>query len=688
MRLRSRHVVASRLVFAALGLAVGAAGCDVRAVPGTGLDSESLLEERAGLEVTVSDEGGAPLAGAWVTLSPGAWEQPTGDDGVARFEAVGGGDWVVTASAQGFDAASGAISLGEEDGALALTLVARAEAGTTLAGEVLDREGLAVAGAEIRLGETLVATTGEDGSFEATNLEAGTFEATVTPPDGSGLLSWEIATLDLEEDARAEIAVILGPATAEGSTYVGTRICLACHATMEDSYGQSPHRNAGRDTEDVEDDDDLDALSDAFLGGDTVTLDDLGASVALASADGVWTATLTDAWGDSTGALEVVEVYGGHRTGAALAVEVGGTQALLPVAWALAGQGLSSQQDEAGWVSAWSDGWFDGEGRLSLDSEGRPGVEASFALQCAGCHATDGVLVASGGAYTLDHVAEASSLETVVGCESCHGPGSVHYRTVSKDDILNPASLPPEQRLELCARCHERATPDDHPFTDTPGYPVDGDGGLLGPLDPASELSTSASVRWLSAPASRVGWDQAGDLRSSPHLAGEQGYAAICEDCHDPHGGGEGGLRVELSDNALCTTCHAADFPDEAAEASHARHGSFHPGEWTPGSCVGCHMPRLGHSVRPDAVSGAGELRAHVLDFVEPAAALAEFDAAGASTLPLGQVPTNACLDCHLQSDAEEEDAGSNCPCPVGSPTKRVTYEDFQSLYETVWGLE
>ncbi len=98
-------------------------------------------------------------------------------------------------------------------------------------------------------------------------------------------------------------------------------------------------------------------------------------------------------------------------------------------------------------------------------------------------------------------------------------------------------------------------------------------------------------------------------------------------------------------------------------------------------------MPRLGQSVRPDAVSGAGELHAHVFDFIEPGASLAEFDAAGASVLPLGSAPVPACLDCHLQADAEAGDAGANCPCPVGNAQKRVTYEDFQTVYELVWGL-
>jgi predicted CXXCH cytochrome family protein len=188
-------------------------------------------------------------------------------------------------------------------------------------------------------------------------------------------------------------------------------------------------------------------------------------------------------------------------------------------------------------------------------------------------------------------------------------------------------------------------------------------------------------------PASKVGWDQVGDFRTSPHRTGPDGYLGICEDCHDPHGTEHAAnLALDPYDNTLCTTCHVSDFPDEAAEADHAHHSDFDPAAWSPGSCTGCHLPRVGIEIRPDAVSGAGELHSHVLTFALPELSIAEFDAASATVLPRGEVPLPACLDCHLQADALAEDAGSNCPCPVGDPTRRETYEGMQTIFDLVWG--
>lgn len=664
-------------------------GCDLPSAPGPGLESDAWTEDRPGLSVTVLDEAGAPLPGAWVSVAPGAWERETDAAGLASFAELGAGSFTVTASGAGFAAVSEGVEVGEDDVALSLSLQAEEVAGTTLAGAVLDRVGAPVEGASVLIDGLWVASTDADGAFEATGLSGGSLLVQITAPESSGLLDWEIPDFALGEGARAEIGVVLGGKSPEGATWRGTTICVECHEDYKDSYPETVHGGAGRLTDQIEDVEALDGLSESFLGGDTVEIEALGASVALArDSGGAWSATITDAWGDSSGALEVVQVYGGHRTGAALAVSAGGVEALLPIAWALTGQGQSSKQDEEGWIFAWTEGWFDGSGRLALDAEGRPGVEASFALQCAGCHSTGAVLTESSGLYTLEADPLARALETIVGCEACHGPGGEHVAAADPSLILNPRYLPPHQRVEVCARCHERSTPTAHPFSSSPGYPTDADGGLLGPLDLLSDFASAAPVRWLEAPVSRLGWDQVGDLRSSPHLAGEQGYAAACEDCHDPHGGSaRSSLRVEPWDNTLCTSCHASLFPDEEAEAEHAHHDRFDPGEWSPGSCTGCHMPRMGHAVRPDAVSGAGELHAHGLDFIEPAASLAEFDAAGVDELALGQAPVSACIDCHLQSDAEEEDAGSNCPCPSGNAKKRSTHEHFQEVYEIVWGL-
>jgi predicted CXXCH cytochrome family protein len=253
------------------------------------------------------------------------------------------------------------------------------------------------------------------------------------------------------------------------------------------------------------------------------------------------------------------------------------------------------------------------------------------------------------------------------------------------DSIFDPGRLHTRDRIEVCARCHERSTSTDHPFASPPGSPIGPDGEPLAPYDAVAAVADPAPVRWLDVPASRLGWDQVGDFRASAHVTGE--YHGACEDCHDPHGSEHGAsLRRDPYDNAACTGCHAELFPDVTAEADHAHHGRFAPGEGSPGACVGCHLPRTGITVRADAVSGAGERHSHRLAFFAPEQSLAEFDAAQTTILPRGSAPIPSCLECHLQADALAEDSGGNCPCAVGDPIRRETYEGMQVVYELIWG--
>lgn len=668
-----------------LGLVVG---CDRPAVPGPGVADAAFVDVRPGLSVEVRDADGRGVADAWVVLSPGGREARTDADGVATLAALGPGEWTVTARAEGHGEASAEVVVDVGDAVVALALPAGPPAGSTLAGRVTDPAGAPVAGATITVDGVAVAVTDADGAFAASGLDAGTVDVRFEPPAGTSLHGWASPGLVLAEAGRAEVAVVLPAGTPEGARFLGSSVCSLCHADEGARWAESAHARAGRDPAEVETE--LSELAAAFVAGDEVALDATapGAAVRLGrDGDGTWRATVVDGYGGETAAMAVVEVYGGHRVGAALAVDAGGAEALLPAAWALAGRGTGGPA--AGWVAAWGEGWFDADGRLVIDADGRPGPEASWALQCAGCHATGAALAADGDAYALVESADAWTLERRVGCEACHGRGTEHsYDADGRAlTLLNPARLAPAERVEVCARCHERAEPDAHPFADAPGWPVDGDGEPLGPLDPLADYATAAPVRWLGVAASRVGGDQVGDFRTSPHHQGPGSYAGACEDCHDPHGSEwSADLRADPADNTLCTSCHASRFPDEAAQAEHAHHETFHPGPWSPGACTGCHLPRTAVGLRPDPLSGAGELRSHGLVAFEPSASLAEFDAAGASVLDHGAAPVSACLDCHLQADEAAQAEGDRCPCPTGDARKRATHADLQGVFDRVWG--
>lgn len=678
------HPQCSRL---SLLLALAACGSDPR------LDTAAAWQPDrdfgVGLSVTVRDEAGAPLEGAWVSL--GARDQQTGADGVALLTGlvVAEGDLVV--AAPGYSTwGPASVSLAAEDTDQTVTLT-RIDALAGLEGQVTGPGPWAagVAGATLWLNGDLVATADAEGRFSAEGLEPGDWDLRIEPPSGADLLAWWADAVPVEAGARAPFGVRLAARPPESATYVGAETCALCHYDQAHPQRRAAHGAASTEPADLPLG--LAGLEHSVEDGARVALDAAvpGAWVQLSGSGGAWTAEIGDASGNSTGALPVVEVYGGWRWGAALAVEAGGERALLPAAWALEGAGLSALQDPEGWVGTWTDGWFDASGALDLDADGRPGPEAAYDLQCAGCHATGHRLEESADAgFRLAARGEDDVMERVVGCEACHGPGSAHVHAAddARDStILNPARLAPPARIELCARCHEATATTDHPFSAAPGWPVLPDGEALSALDLVGDYAEPNRDLWDTVAVSRGLADQVGDLRSSPHQG--DGYLGACEDCHLAHDPGDGpALRVARGDNALCTDCHAAAFPDADAVLDHAHHPALEETRFGSASCQGCHVPRLNHRLRPDALSGAGEGHAHSLIFVEPQAAVDAFD--GARSSPLGTVPTPACLDCHLERAAAAEERGGVCVCLAGDPELRSTYEDLQWAFEQLFGEE
>ncbi|MEZ7892389.1 MAG: multiheme c-type cytochrome [Candidatus Wallbacteria bacterium] len=72
----------------------------------------------------------------------------------------------------------------------------------------------------------------------------------------------------------------------------------------------------------------------------------------------------------------------------------------------------------------------------------------NFETECIGCHVTG--LAADYSNGTL----EIKFAEAAVGCEACHGPGSLHSQYATKDFIINPAQLDTTEALMICAACH------------------------------------------------------------------------------------------------------------------------------------------------------------------------------------------------------------------------------------------
>jgi len=236
--------------------------------------------------------------------------------------------------------------------------------------------------------------------------------------------------------------------------------------------------------------------------------------------------------------------------------------------------------------------WFHlypGQNVRAGDSLHWTGIDQNWNYQCADCHSTNlrkNFDEATGRFAT-------TWTDISVGCEACHGPGSLHLAwarktgdwkrveerkglTVALDErqgvqwIGSPSgnaqrSRPREsaREIEVCARCHARrgqfsdAHVPGEPFTDAfrpallePGlyYP---DGQML------DEVYNHGSF-----------------LQSRMNAAG-----VTCSDCHDPHT-----QKLRAPGNGVCAQCHAAERFDAPAHHHHAA-GS------KGAQCAACHMP-------------------------------------------------------------------------------------------------
>lgn len=201
------------------------------------------------------------------------------------------------------------------------------------------------------------------------------------------------------------------------------------------------------------------------------------------------------------------------------------------------------------------------------------GRQQSWSSMCADCHST--AVSKNHDPQTDTHATTFEELD--VGCQSCHGPGSLHVAWASGDRSRPERGLLPVSRareVETCAPCHSHRSPlspkavAGEPFTDhyRPSTLAEGlyfaDGQIQGEV---FEYGSFTQSKMFSR-------------------------GVVCSDCHDPH-------RLEIPEgNAVCTRCHGAAparFGDVAAlretfdDPAHHHHA--------PGSegalCVSCHMP-------------------------------------------------------------------------------------------------
>jgi tetratricopeptide (TPR) repeat protein len=220
------------------------------------------------------------------------------------------------------------------------------------------------------------------------------------------------------------------------------------------------------------------------------------------------------------------------------------------------------------------------------------GRAQNWNFMCADCHATN----LRKGYNSSAREFHTSWSELAVGCEACHGPGSVHVAqardkqwdandglTARLDERkgvfwkIDPSSGLPvrsqarsgDREIEVCARCHSRRSQ----LTDETraGDPLE---NAFRPdaLEPALFYPDGQQKDEV--------YNYASFLQSKMYAKG-----VTCSDCHDPHSGAR-----PLPGNATCTQCHQAAKYD--AQAHH-----FHRPGTGAAMCVTCHMPTTTYMV-------------------------------------------------------------------------------------------
>ena len=225
--------------------------------------------------------------------------------------------------------------------------------------------------------------------------------------------------------------------------------------------------------------------------------------------------------------------------------------------------------------------------------------------KCMSCHISQGETFAK---TTMGRIflKNPRSQHEKLGCEACHGPGSVHvakggaeddgFESIFTFDADSPRSIP--ERNARCLTCHEsgmrthwKGSPHEtRNLACTSCHQIMDKASPRNQLIKATETETCLQCHK----------DRKAQLWRSSHMPVREGKLN-CTSCHNPHGTPNQKLLKEATVNETCYTCHAdkrGPFLFEHAPARdnclncHEPHGSIHEKLLTvsrPRLCQQCH---------------------------------------------------------------------------------------------------
>ena len=231
---------------------------------------------------------------------------------------------------------------------------------------------------------------------------------------------------------------------------------------------------------------------------------------------------------------------------------------------------------------------------------------------CDGCHSVN---------YNIE---TKQVTEWNVGCEKCHGPGSLHVAHPTKTNIVNPETLDYVRGNDTCIQCHSQG---QRLVPSAKGNAYDWPVGYL----PGERLADFWKLEELKPGVSNFFQfaDMTGHknrMQGNDFVQSNMYHRQIrCFDCHQVHSA-TNVASVRRVGNALCLKCHDADNPAglKTTVAEHTHHAEGSAGS----QCTACHMPKIEQTIKDNYVS------AHTFRFITPG----ESERTG--------IP-NACVSCH-----------------------------------------
>jgi len=203
-----------------------------------------------------------------------------------------------------------------------------------------------------------------------------------------------------------------------------------------------------------------------------------------------------------------------------------------------------------------------------------PGATFVGSQDCATCH--EGVTGHFAGSTHAKLMAPGDN-EKNIGCEACHGPGSIHSKIGSgHTNIVNPGSNP-----EACFQCHqdkrgEFALPHAHPIDKVSCSechdPHKGDAIMTG----GTKLATANDACLKCHEAQR-----------GPHVFEHEAMRDNCSTCHNPHGTVNEKM-LKSRNQTLCLQCH---YQQQTVTGQLLIGGRDHASFVQRGTCwtAGCH---------------------------------------------------------------------------------------------------